>query len=192
MRIDANRADWLQLTRTKVENIFSSHVCNLFHPLASKAAKKQTKLFTKKKNAMLDFLMVPLVVGIICAGIYGLFELFVRRKERLAIIEKIGEKLDASAFEGKLRLPSYGIPLRSFSSLKGGCLLAGIGLGLLVGFLLHLVIASAQMNNDNELYRQWDMVAVGYGASVLLFGGIGLLISFLIETRMQQRDKQKE
>ena len=33
---------------------------------------------------MLDFLMVPLVVGIICAGIYGLFELFVRRKERLA------------------------------------------------------------------------------------------------------------
>ena len=76
------------------------------------------------------------------------------------------------AFEGKLRLPSYGIPLRSFSSLKGGCLLAGIGLGLLVGFLLHLVIASAQMNNDNELYRPVGiMVAVGYGASVLLFGG---------------------
>lgn len=140
---------------------------------------------------MVDFLMVPFVVGIICAGIYGLFELFVRRKERLAIIEKIGEKLDASAFEGKLRLPSYGISLRSFSSLKGGCLLAGIGLGLLVGFLLHLAIASAQIHNG-ELYRQWDLVAVGYGASVLLFGGIGLLISFLIETRMQQRDKQKE
>ena len=98
MRIDANRADWLQLTRTKVENIFSSHVCNLFYPLASKAAKKQTKLFTKKKNAMLDFLMVPLVVGIICAGIYGLFELFVRRKERLAIIEKIGENRDKLTF----------------------------------------------------------------------------------------------
>ena len=53
---------------------------------------------------MLDFLMVPLVVGIICAGIYGLFELFVRRKERLAIIEKIGEKLDASAFEAVNRV----------------------------------------------------------------------------------------
>ena len=42
--------------------------------------------------------MVPLIMGIICAGIYGLFELFVRRKERLAIIEKIGERLDGSAF----------------------------------------------------------------------------------------------
>ena len=41
--------------------------------------------------------MVPLIVGIVCAGIYGLFELFVRKKERLAIIEKIGDKLDPSA-----------------------------------------------------------------------------------------------
>ena len=35
---------------------------------------------------MMSFISVPLVVGIICAGIYGLFELFVRKKERLAII----------------------------------------------------------------------------------------------------------
>ena len=39
---------------------------------------------------MMDFISVPLVVGIVCAGIYGLFELFVRKRERLAIIEKIG------------------------------------------------------------------------------------------------------
>ena len=56
---------------------------------------------------MMDFISVPLVVGIVCAGIYGLFELFVRKRERLAIIEKIGDKLDASAFDGKLGLPSY-------------------------------------------------------------------------------------
>ena len=40
---------------------------------------------------MMDFISVPLVVGIVCAGIYGLFELFVRKRERLAIIEKIGD-----------------------------------------------------------------------------------------------------
>ncbi len=45
---------------------------------------------------MMDFISVPLVVGIVCAGIYGLFELFVRKRERLAIIEKIGDKLDTS------------------------------------------------------------------------------------------------
>ena len=61
---------------------------------------------------MMDFISVPLVVGIVCAGIYGLFELFVRKRERLAIIEKIGDKLDASAFDGKLGLPHY---MRNFS-----------------------------------------------------------------------------
>ena len=45
---------------------------------------------------MMDFIMVPLTTGIVFAAIYGLFELFVRRKERLAIIEKIGGQ-DASA-----------------------------------------------------------------------------------------------
>lgn len=29
---------------------------------------------------MMNFIMVPLIIGIICAGIYGLFELFVRKK----------------------------------------------------------------------------------------------------------------
>ena len=38
---------------------------------------------------MMDFITAPLVVGFICLGIYALFELFVRRKERLLIIEKI-------------------------------------------------------------------------------------------------------
>ena len=51
---------------------------------------------------MMDFIMVPLIVGIVCAGIYGLFELFVRKKERLAIIEKIGDKLEPSAFDVKI------------------------------------------------------------------------------------------
>ena len=66
---------------------------------------------------MMDFISVPLVVGIVCAGIYGLFELFVRKRERLAIIEKIGDKLDTSAFDGKLGLPNY-MRNFSFSSLK--------------------------------------------------------------------------
>ena len=38
---------------------------------------------------MLDFITLPLIVGIITLGIYRLFELMIRRKERLKIIEKI-------------------------------------------------------------------------------------------------------
>lgn len=134
---------------------------------------------------MFDFLTPTCIVGIVCAGIYGLFELYVRRKERLAIIEKIGEKLDASAFVGKLRLPGYGLSFRSFSSLKGGCLLIGCGLGLLFGFCLHLKIMDIWPLNH-------DLIGTGYGGSILLFGGLGLLVSFLIETRMQKHDKREE
>ena len=96
---------------------------------------------------MMDFISVPLVVGIVCAGIYGLFELFVRKRERLAIIEKIGDKLDASAFDGKLGLPHY-MRNFSFSSLKAGCLLVGIGLGLLVGFIINMCMATNSYYDD--------------------------------------------
>ena len=38
---------------------------------------------------MMDFIMVPTIMAIITLGIYKLFELFVCKKERLMLIEKI-------------------------------------------------------------------------------------------------------
>ncbi len=136
---------------------------------------------------MMDFIMAPLIVGIICAGIYGLFELFVRRKERLAIIEKIGERLDGSAFDGKLALPGYG-PKFSVSALKAGCLLAGIGLGMLVGFFISVNLSTSSSFVDDRWFRE-ELMSVAYGASTLLFGGIGLIIAFIIETKMGKEKK---
>lgn len=133
----------------------------------------------------MDFIMVPVVVGIVCAGIYGLFELFVRKKERLAIIEKIGDKLDASAFDAKIGLPRL-VTNFSFSSLKVGCLLTGIGLGLLVGFL----ISTGYTGNGMETWAYQELVSTVYGASVLLFGGIGLIVAFIIEMKLS-KDKNK-
>ncbi|MDH6535712.1 hypothetical protein D0T51_11770 [Parabacteroides sp. 52] len=133
---------------------------------------------------MMDFITIPVVVGIVCIGIYGLFELFARRKERLAIIEKIGDKLDISAFEGKLRLPHY-VRNFSFSALKGGCLMAGIGLGLLVGFLINSNSADYVENIDKWRFR--EIAGVVYGASVLLFGGIALIIAFVLELKIARK-----
>lgn len=135
----------------------------------------------------MDFIMVPLIVGIICAGIYGLFELYARRKERLAIIEKLGDRLPVSGIDNHLSFPNYvGIKF-SFNSLKLGCLLTGVGLGLLVGFFLSVIMG--------DLIREWhnsyQVVNVVYGASVLLFGGLGLLSAFVIEMRIA-RKKEKE
>lgn len=68
---------------------------------------------------MLDFIMVPLVVGIITLGIYKLFELFVCRRERLTVIEKIGDKLILPVGLSKISLPSYNNSLPfSFGTLK--------------------------------------------------------------------------
>lgn len=134
---------------------------------------------------MMDFISIPLVVGIICAGIYGLFELFVRKTERLAIIEKIGDKIDASAFEGKLGLPNY-MRHFSFSSLKAGCLLAGIGLGLLVGFIINTCMAANSVSYGDDWFNR-ELAGTAYGASVLLFGGVGLIIAFVIELKLGKK-----
>lgn len=131
----------------------------------------------------MDFITIPLVVGIVCASIYGLFELFVRKKERLAIIEKIGDKLEPSTFDVKISLPRLATNF-SFSSLKAGCLLTGIGLGLLIGF-----IVTVSLTNFNLDGRR-DLISTVYGASVLLFGGIGLIIAFVIEMKLsKEKDK---
>lgn len=134
---------------------------------------------------MMDFIMVPLTTGIVFFAIYAIFELIIRRKERLAIIDKIGDKVDPSFLEGKLRLPGYGTPSFSFSSLKIGCLLTGIGLGVLVGFGLDIMLKvwSTSYPGINE----YQIRGAAYGSSVLLFGGIGLIIAFIIETKMKKK-----
>lgn len=134
---------------------------------------------------MMNFIMVPLIVGIVCAGIYGLFELFARRKERLAIIEKMGDKLDPSTLNAHIGLPRLTANF-SFSSLKAGCLLSGIGLGLLVAF----IISSTYTDLNFRDWGQREMISTVYGASVMLFGGIGLIIAFVIEMKLSKDKKE--
>ena len=79
----------------------------------------------------MDFITAPLIVGIITLGIYKLFELFACRRERITLIEKLGEKMSQTDLElnGKICLPDFNRPQLSFGALKGGCLLLGVGLG---------------------------------------------------------------
>ena len=126
---------------------------------------------------MLDFIMVPLVCGIFVLGFYKLFELFVCKKERLLIIEKMGEKFTPDMLEHKLNFSSIGN--MSFSALKFGCLFMGFGLGLLAAFAIHY-------NFEDFLFKKWEIQTTVYGASVLLFGGLGLLIAFLIELNINK------
>ncbi|KAA6350946.1 hypothetical protein EZS27_001643 [termite gut metagenome] len=139
---------------------------------------------------MMNFIVAPLIVGIITLGIYKLFELFVRKRERLTIIEKLGDKLTVPIEWSRLSLPDYRSTRFSFSSLKVGCLLMGIGLGLFIGFWIDIYTRSsfsyliAKGVMDNWEIKQISGVA--YGASVLFFGGAGLIVAFIIERKKKK------
>lgn len=136
---------------------------------------------------MMDFIMVPLIVGTVTLGIYKLFELFARRKERMTIIEKLGDKFDPTMLGMKNTLPQMNMGNSTFGTLKIACLLLGIGLGLLVGFsILQLNFPYSQINIDHYIFRETQSVV--YGASVLLFGGLGLLVAFLIELKHSKKN----
>ena len=137
---------------------------------------------------MMDFITIPLVVGMITLGIYKLFELFVRKKERLMIIDKAGDKLDSSMLQSQISTPIKIFNRFSSGTLKAGCLLIGVGLGLLVGFLITNVVIPEYVNgSDNWQVRQ--TVGVVYGASVLLFGGLSLLTAFLVEMKYSKKQE---
>ena len=134
----------------------------------------------------MDFITVPLTTGIVFLAFYKVIELFVCRKERMTIIEKIGDKLSTSSLTNELELFNYGGLHISFSALKTGCLLIGIGLGMLIGLLIHIYVAS--MNDLGTSIGIRNMIEVAYGAPVLLFGGLGLIVAFIVEMRVNKSE----
>lgn len=139
----------------------------------------------------MDFITPPLVVGIIFYFTYMIFELFARRGERMNLIEKMGQNLtpmDSSLLKSQFStlLPSFNT--KSFTALRIGCLLLGLGLGLLVGLFICLYLRDTGISNDH-----WDrnnFYSVAYGASVLFFGGLGLVASYIIESKSTKKDEK--
>lgn len=130
---------------------------------------------------MMDFIMVPAILAIITLGVYKLFELFVCKKERLMIIERMGDKFSPDMLERKISFASLGN--FSFSSLKLGCLLVGMGLGILVGFVICAATIPNYLDTNADYWKIDRIATLVYGASVLFFGGLGLIIAFIVELK---------
>ena len=96
-----------------------------------------------------------LIVAIIFAALYGVVKLFIRRKERLLMLEKGSN------------LPEIKSDEFSFSILKFGIFFIGIGLGVLVANIL-----TVKTELDSE---------VAYFSMIFLFGGISLVVAHLLE-----------
>lgn len=129
-------------------------------------------------------LMIVANVAIVFGVIYKLFELFVGRKERMMIIEKLGDKLTPDTFKNGI---FYRTGLFSFGGLRMGCLMIGLGVGLLVGY----GIISATQYSYFDGNRPYEVTSVVYGACVLLGGGTGLVISYLIEKKQREDEYNK-
>lgn len=125
-------------------------------------------------------LMVVANVAIVFFGVYKFFELFVTRRERMMMIEKLPpEALSAGQVQKPRQAESWSTPLR------WGCLLAGLGIGLLVGYVVIRATIPNYLTTDTWHVR--ETASLIYGACILLGGGAGLLTAFLVEWRYLKR-----
>ena len=110
--------------------------------------------------------LTPVFVLLIIFGtIYGIVYLVIRKKERMAFLEK---GVDMSNTEIKKQTTA--------ASLKYGLLLIGIAVGLLLGDVLSCT---------TELQEE-----VAYFSMVFIFGGLALVIFHFIDKK--NRDKANE
>lgn len=108
----------------------------------------------------MDAIRDIIMMAIVFSAIYGVINLFVRRKERLMLIEK------------GTNMPEIKPAENFFSSLKFGILFIGIGLGVLAANILTVTTTL-----ESE---------VAYFSMIFLFGGLGLVIHHLIEKSKKQ------
>ena len=94
--------------------------------------------------------------------VYGIFHLYVRRKERLALIDK---GLTASIVNSEANVAP---------SLKYGIFCIGIAIGFLLGELL------CEYTHINE--------GVAYLSMIFLFGGIGLVVYYFIARKHKRTE----
>ncbi len=117
---------------------------------------------------MLNSIIVP-VAFFLC--LYKIIELFVRRKERIKIIEKMSDNPNFK----DLNL-SFGSKFNHFWVLRTSLILIGLGAAMLASYYL--------TDSENHTIIQSGLFMSG--------GGIGALISFLIEDARRRKDKEGE
>ena len=98
------------------------------------------------------------ITAIVFGFVYAIVELFVKRKERMAIIER---GIDAPSFQSK---PKAGV-----FALKIGLLFIGVAVGLLLGSIL---VETTSIHDESA-----------YFSMIFLFGGIGLVASHFLEKK---------
>lgn len=135
----------------------STYGCNMLLKCGVKGSENHVK---PNSFIMREDVIIPIVFF---AALFGIIYVFVtaRNKERMSMIEK---GINPKDFLQSTGPNVYGI-------LKWALLLVGLGLGLFIGSLL-------------ETYTEIQEEPA-YFASALFFGGMGLVLAFLIQKRAE-------
>lgn len=136
----------------------------------------------------MDWITAPLVCAIIFGCIYKVVELFVHKRERLILINKLTEISNVD-FKG-INLYNSG---NKFTALRIGWLLLGVGCGFLFGFLINMMATYGQYAYDFDKAWRYHSVVGGivYVACICICGGIGLLMSYRAERNAEQPKEKK-
>lgn len=135
---------------------------------------------------MMEFITIPLTFGIGAYAFYKVIELYVRKKERLMLIDKLDtlENINTSSFNLNGVFGEVKALQNQYLTLRIGSLLMGLGLGLLIGYVI--VNVSFPVAGDVS-YSMLQTQSVIYGASTLLFGGMGLTGGFIAEMKIKAK-----
>ena len=121
--------------------------------------------------------LVPLVSMVsLFATIFGVA--YVKSRENMAMIERGMNPKD------------FRIGPRPSAALRYGLLITGAALGIFIAFMVDLSLAHRAVMPDGTVYDK-DYPQIYFGL-VGIGGGLGLIISYLIERKAYSRDSEKE
>lgn len=135
----------------------------------------------------MDNLVPIFVMGFITLGIYKIFELFVRRNERISIIEKLSN-VDPETLKHRINFPVYRDESVGSWSIRIGLLLIGVGLGVIIAAIVDMSTALPVYDKGRMVYDSIDTVDVLYPSCAAVFGGLGLVIAYFIEKKKDKKD----
>ncbi|MDR2804732.1 MAG: hypothetical protein LBB85_03695, partial [Dysgonamonadaceae bacterium] len=132
------------------------------------------------------------IIGFIVLGIYKLVELFARKNERMALIEKLPAFVSENEAGNVINFPEISFVKKDYSSwaLRFSLLLTGVGVGCLLAFILQYSLIDFASYNLNELYERRELEHLRfilYFSGISVFGGLGLLAAYLIERKEDRK-----
>ncbi|GHV58232.1 hypothetical protein FACS1894182_09550 [Bacteroidia bacterium] len=134
-----------------------------------------------------------LIVGFVVLGIYKLFELFVKKSERMALIEKLPAFLHSNEAGKGINFPEISFMRRDYGSwpLRLALLLMGVGLGCLLAFLLQYCMFDFSNYNLSEWQGRREVENIRfvlYFSFIAIFGGLSLFIAYLVERKQSKKE----